>query len=74
VSPRTEKVKSEVQSRYKMVRALHVCYYTSGKPIEEFSHEFFFAIGTLLEGGSLDYSKLRCVTRERVEQFLKEDK
>jgi hypothetical protein len=74
VSRRTEKLKVEVMARYKWVRALHVCYYTSEVPIEDFSQEFFFAIGSILESGDLDFSKLRFITRERVEQFLKDDR
>ena len=74
MSRRTEKIKDELVQRYRLVRALQVCYYTSGAPIAQFSSEFFFAVGSVLENGNVDYSKLRLVTQEKVEQFLKEDK
>ena len=65
----------EIVERYRMIRALHTCYYTQlGSKVQEFSNEFFFLVGDVIEGKPLDESRLRHIDMDRVREFLKEDR
>jgi hypothetical protein len=75
VSRRTEKLKTELIARYKLLRAVRVCYYNLlGVDVSVFAQEFFFVAGDIMEGKPIDYTQLRYLNREMVEQYLKEDR
>lgn len=70
----TDKVRQEIINRYRLIRAIHTCYYTCmTTSIGELSTEFFYLVGDVLEGKPIDESKLRYVDMDRVRDFLKED-
>lgn len=72
---RPAKITREILERYKLVRAVHTCYYTQlDARVEEFSTEFFYLVGDILEGKPIDESTLRYINMQRVREFLKEDK
>ena len=75
MSQRTDKLKAEVIQRYKLLRAVRICYYTlSGVDVSQFASEFFFVAGDIMEGKPLDYSQLRFLSQDVVQRFLKEDR
>ena len=75
MSRRTEKVKDELISRYKLLRAVRVCYYQLlGVDVSVFAQEFFFVAGDIMEGKPIDYTQLRYLKQEAVEAYLKEDR
>lgn len=75
MSRRTEKLKDELIARYKLLRAVRVCYYNLlGVDVSVFAQEFFFVTGDIMEGRPIDYTQLRYLKREAVEQYLKEDR
>ena len=72
---RPVKVTRELLGRYKLIRAIHTCYYTQlDANVAEFSTEFFYLVGDILEGKPVDESTLRYIDMGRVREFLKEDK
>jgi hypothetical protein len=75
VSRRTDKLKDELIQRYKLLRAVRVCYYNLlGVDVSLFGQEFFFVAGDIMEGKPIDYTQLRYLRREAVEMYLKEDR
>lgn len=75
MSRRTDKLKDELIARYKLLRAVRVCYYNLlGVDVSEFSPEFFFVAGDIMEGKPIDYTQLRYLREENVTQYLKEDR
>lgn len=72
---RSVKVTRELLERYRLIRALHTCYYTQlTANVGEFSTEFFYLVGDILEGKPIDERVLRYVRMDRVREFLKEDR
>jgi hypothetical protein len=72
---RPAKITREIIGRYKLIRAIHTCYYTQlDANVVEFSTEFFYLVGDILEGKPIDEGPLRCIDMQRVREFLKEDK
>lgn len=75
MSTRKDKLLRELLDRYKLIRAIHTCYYTQlNCEVERFSPEFFYVIGDVIEGKPIDESTLRYLDMDRVREFLKEDK
>lgn len=75
MSSRRDKVTREILERYKLIRAVHTCYYTQlDRDIQQVAPEFFFLVNDILEGKAIDESRLRHIDMRRVEEFLKEDK
>jgi len=75
VSRRTDKLKDELIARYKLLRAVRVCYYNLlDVDVSVFSQEFFFVAGDIMEGKPIDYTQLRYLKKERVLTYLKEDR
>lgn len=75
MSRRTDKLKDELIQRYKLLRAVRVCYYNLlGVDVSVFGQEFFFVAGDIMEGKPIDYTQLRYLRREAVEIYLKEDR
>lgn len=75
MSNRRDKVIKEIIARYKLIRAIHTCYYTQlDRDIKLVAPEFFFLVNDVLEGKPIDESRLRHIDMRRVEEFLKEDK
>ena len=69
------KVTQDILERYKLIRALHACYYTRVlNNIDEFSPEFFYLVGDVLEGRAIDEERLRYIDMDRVRRFLKEER
>lgn len=69
------RVAREIVDRYRLIRALHTCYYTQlDANVTQFSTEFFFLVGDVIEGKSIDASRLRYIDMNRVNDFLKEDR
>ena len=69
------KLALEIVDRYRMIRALHTCYYTQlERGVQEFAPEFFYLVGDVIEGKSIDEAALRHVDMARVRDFLSEDK
>lgn len=69
------RVAREIVDRYRLIRALHTCYYTQlDAEVSQFSTEFFFLVGDVIEGKSIDVSRLRYIDMNRVNEFLKEDR
>jgi len=69
------KLTRELLGRYRLIRAVHTCYYTQLESnVAEFSTEFFYLVGDVLEGAPIDESQLRYINMRRVREFLKEDK
>ena len=69
------KVAREIVDRYRLIRALHTCYYTQlGAKVDQFATEFFFLVGDVIEGKSIDADRLRFLDMDRVNEFLKEDR
>jgi hypothetical protein len=75
VSRRTDKLKDELVARYKLLRAVRVCYYNLlDADVSAFGQEFFFVAGDIMEGKSIDYTQLRYLRQDDVESYLKEDR
>lgn len=75
MSRRTEKLKDELITRYKLLRAVRVCYYNLlGVDVSAFGQEFFFVAGDIMEGKPIDYTQLRYLKEENVRMYLKEDR
>ena len=75
MSRRTDKLKDELIARYKLLRAVRVCYYNLlGVDVSTFSQEFFFVTGDIMEGKPIEYTQLRYLRREMVESYMKEDR
>jgi hypothetical protein len=75
VSRRTDKLKDELIKRYKLLRAVRVCYYNLlGADVSAFGQEFFFVAGDIMEGKPIDYTQLRYLKLEAVTAYLKEDR
>ena len=75
MSRRTDKLKDELITRYKLLRAVRVCYYNLlGVDVSIFAQEFFFVAGDIMEGKPIDFTQLRYLKREAVETYLKEDR
>lgn len=75
MSSRRDKVTREIIERYKLIRAIHTCYYTQlDRDIPQVAPEFFYLVNDVLEGKNIDESCLRHLDMRRVEEFLKEDK
>lgn len=75
MSRRTEKLKDELITRYKLLRAVRVCYYNLlGVDVSEFGQEFFFVAGDIMEGKPIDYTQLRYLKEQDVLAYLKEDR
>ena len=75
MSRRTEKLKDELIQRYKLLRAVRVCYYNLlGVDVSVFGQEFFFVAGDIMEGKPIDYTQLRYLKEENVRMYLKEDR
>ena len=72
---RNDKVFVEILGRYKAINALHIAYYNrlSDSPAE-LAHEFFYAVGDILEGKPLNTLATRLVDVGRVQEFLDEDR
>lgn len=75
MSGRPSKLVREIIERYKLIRAIHTCYYTQldAEPTQ-FSTEFYYLVGDILEGRPIDESTLRFIDMSRVYEFLKEDR
>lgn len=73
---RTERLKDEVISRYKLLRAVHVCYFGNVEHSVDanFTKEFFYVCGDIIEGRPLDFDRLRYLSEDRLQQCLKEDR
>lgn len=75
MSRRTAKLQNELLARYKLLRAVRVCYYNMlGVDVRQFAQEFFFVAGDIMEGKPIDYTQLRYLKRVDVERYLKEDR
>lgn len=75
MSNRQNKLNSEIQERYKLIRAFHTCYYTQlSNDMAQMAIEFFFLVEDIFEGKQIDESNLRHVDLQRIKAFLKEDK
>ena len=75
MSRRTDKLKDELIARYKLLRAVRVCYYNLlDVDVSVFSQEFFFVAGDIMEGKPIDYTQLRYLKEARVLTYLKEDR
>ena len=75
MSRRTDKLKDELIQRYKLLRAVRVCYYNLlGIDVSLFGQEFFFVAGDIMEGKPLDFTQLRYLKAEDVQSYLKEDR
>lgn len=75
MSRRTDKLKDELIQRYKLLRAVRVCYYNLlGTDASLFGSEFFFVAGDIMEGRPLDYTRLRHLNADDVQRYLKEDR
>lgn len=75
MSRRTDKLKDELIARYKLLRAVRVCYYNLlGVDVSVFGQEFFFVAGDIMEGKPIDYTQLRYLRKEAVDAYLKEDR
>lgn len=75
MSGRPSKLAREIIERYKLIRAVHTCYYTQLETEPTlFSTEFFYLVGDILEGRPVDESTLRFISMDRVREFLKEDR
>jgi hypothetical protein len=73
--PKYVQLALELVERYKIIRALHVCYYTQlDADVSQFATEFFYLVGDVIEGTPIDESSLKCIDMNRVRSFLKEDK
>lgn len=65
----------ELVERYRVIRALHTCYYNLlATNITDFASEFFFLVGDVIEGKPIDETALRFISMDRVREFLKEDR
>jgi len=74
-SKRKERLTRELIDRYKLIRAVHTCYYTQlDKEVSAFASEFYYLIGDIIEGRTIDESQLRYLDMRRVEEFLKENR
>lgn len=75
MSRRTDKLKDELIARYKLLRAVRVCYYNLlDVDVSVFGQEFFFVAGDIMEGKPIDYTQLRYLKEDRVVMYLKEDR
>lgn len=75
MSKRHSKLVREIVDRYKLIRAIHTCYYTQlDADVGKFATEFYFLVSDVLEGKPIDESRLRYIDMSRVYEFLKEDK
>jgi len=71
---RPTKLYQEIIKCYRVIRALHTCYYTQLEAnVSTFSTEFYYLVGDILEGKPIDESQLRYIDFSRVKEFLKED-
>jgi hypothetical protein len=69
-----DKILREIVERYRLIRAIHTCYYTAiSVDVGEFATEFFYLVGDIIEGKPIDESRLRFVDMERVNQYLREE-
>jgi hypothetical protein len=69
-----EKVVNDILERYRLICAIHTCYYTQLQVnAQDFGAEFFFLVGDIIEGKPIDRDSLRFIDMARVEQYLKED-
>lgn len=72
---RNDRVIIDLLSRYRAINALHVAYYNRlAESPAELAHEFFYVVGDILEGKPLDALTTRLVDKERVQEFLSEDR
>ncbi len=75
MSSRRDKVTRELIDRYKLIRAVHTCYYIQlDRDIQQVAPEFFYLVNDILEGKPIDESRLRHIDMRRVDEFLREDK
>lgn len=75
MSVRTDKVRNELVKKYKLLRAVHVCYYgLLNTPVSTFAEEFFVVSGYILDGRSIPYGELTYLKEDRVLEYLKEDR
>jgi hypothetical protein len=69
-----DRVQNEIVERYRLIRAIHTCYYTElSVDVGDFATEFFYLAGDIIEGKPIDESRLRFVNMERVNQYLREE-
>jgi len=74
-APRHHRVIREIVDRYQLIRALHTCYYTQlGADVQQFSTEFFFLVGDIIEGKAIDETTLRYIDMDRVRIFIQEER
>ena len=67
------RVLTELVERYRLIEALHTCYFTQlERPVGELSTEFFYAVGDILEGKQLDGTRCPSLDLERVRAFSRE--
>ena len=73
---RSERLKDEIITRYKLLRAVHICYFGNvGHEVDDtFAKEFFYVCGDIMEGRPLDFDRLQYLTEERLQHCLKEDR
>jgi hypothetical protein len=72
---RHHRLAQEIVDRYQLIRALHTCYYTQlGADVQQFSTEFFFLVGDIIEGKTIDESNLHFIDMDRVRQFIQEER
>ena len=68
-------VAREIVDRYRLIEALHTCYFTQlSVPVAELSPEFFYAVGDILEGKQLDGSRIPSLDMAGVRAFLQQEK
>jgi hypothetical protein len=51
--PRVQKVQREIIDRYDRIVNLWISFHNSGKYVDEFSREFYHAVGRILQGAQL---------------------
>ena len=67
------KVTTDILQRYRLIRAVYRTYYTTlDVPVQALATEFFYVVGDILEGKTLDESRLRHLDLEQVQKVLKE--
>lgn len=75
MSRRTAKVQNELLVRYKLLRAIRICYYNLlNADFADVAREFFFVTGDIMEGKPIEYDQLRYLKKEAVDQYLKEER
>ncbi|MBU1891257.1 hypothetical protein KJ782_07305 [Patescibacteria group bacterium] len=75
MSRRTDKLTNELIQRYRLLKAVHVCYYNR-LDVDVFflGREFFSVTGDIMEGKPINYAQLQYLDEKQVEAYLKEDR